>query len=730
MMIAVFVIVAVMYARATPFFEAPDEAAHFLYVHNLLETGELPTLFESRDAIFASQATQRHHPPLYYMAGALLVAWTERDDVDAYLNVNPLAAIGNVTDNNQNVYLHNWRSPGGDTARAIWMLRLFSIALTAGMLWMIYRIGALAFGRRKVGLLAMLLAVSVPTFVFIGASINNDNLVTFFYTAGILWTVQVWNKGEITRRDIVLISLILPGVALSKTNGLTLYGLVYGGLVLGALRGKVGWRGVIGAIVVSGIASVLLAGWWYWRNVDLYGDPFAVEIMRGIWGRGLPPRGWEQISSEAESVWLSFWMILGQFNVRGPGWVYDYVAVITALGAAGIGVYVWRRRQQWDVIVLLVTAMGLVIAALVIATQEVKVSQGRILFPMIGAFAPLLAVGWLNVLPRRFGLWRGGGLLVIPLVLVTLVTPFTVLDEAFPRLEVVEVLPDDVSPINLNAETLFVHGYRFEEDVIAPGDVVHVSIYFSHSHEDNLAIGLGAIDPLTNAVYGGVVTYPGMTFTSQLADDEVYQARLRLRLDGIDEVLSPRRLNLNVGWVAFDGSEIVRNVEWTSPEGESLSSSLVVGGVTLIHPDYEPPSMETDVDVVFGDVIGVEGYTVWETELAPGDVMTVSLLLDYVSPMDNDWTLTVGLVDEQGTLVTQKDGMPLGYPTSAWRAESPFIEVRAITIPEDAPPGAYQLYFGWYDHETLERLPISAENARDNLYWLPETITIRADNSR
>jgi len=79
-----FVILAVFYAANTPPFEAPDEASHFLYIHNLLETGQLPIL-EDRATMFESQSVQRHHPPLYYLIGALLISWTERDDLPMYL---------------------------------------------------------------------------------------------------------------------------------------------------------------------------------------------------------------------------------------------------------------------------------------------------------------------------------------------------------------------------------------------------------------------------------------------------------------------------------------------------------------------------------------------------------------------------------------------------------------------------------------------------------------------
>src|SRR5258708_7118312 len=176
-----FVILAICSASLTPAFEPPDEAAHFLYIHNMLGERRLQ-IKKSRDAELKSQPTQRHQPPLYYLIGAALISWTQRADVANYLHVNPFAAIGIVSPNNQNVFLHPLNYPG-DTGTAIWILRLYSIALATIALSYVYLTGRLAFGN-PVGLLAMLLTASIPGFIFIGAGFNKDNLVTAGDAAG------------------------------------------------------------------------------------------------------------------------------------------------------------------------------------------------------------------------------------------------------------------------------------------------------------------------------------------------------------------------------------------------------------------------------------------------------------------------------------------------------------------------------------------------------------------
>src|SRR5688572_14284672 len=227
-----FALLAILYAASTPLFESPDEASHFLYAHNLQQTGQLPVL-EDQDTVFASQSAQRHHPPLYYALGALLISLTQRGDLDAYLQLNPLASVGVVADNNLNVYLHPVPPPSGDTAVAVWIFRLFSIVLSTTTVWLIYRVALLIAGRR-IALLALLLLVSMPTFNSISASLSSDNLITLLQAAGVYCCLKWWQIRQISRWDILLISLILSAVALTKINGLTLFAIVYGWVILGA----------------------------------------------------------------------------------------------------------------------------------------------------------------------------------------------------------------------------------------------------------------------------------------------------------------------------------------------------------------------------------------------------------------------------------------------------------------------------------------------------------------
>lgn len=716
MLCLLFVALGSAYASQTPVFEAPDEGAHFLYIHNLLETGELPVMV-SRDEVFASRAVQRHHPPLYYLLGALLVGGIDRSDVEAYFVDNPFGAIGFVSDNNQNIYLHSPQPPDGSTHVAVWLLRLYSLALATGTLWLVYKVGQTAFPGRPVGLLAMALLIAIPGFVAGAASINNDNLVTFLFAAGMALTLDIWRRGAVSRRDLLWLSLILAASTISKQTGLALPPMVYGALGLAVLRGRLAWRDVWRVVGVTLAATALLAGWWYVRNWQLYGDPLALHRTLRIWGRGSAvSRGLSAILFEAKGVWDSFWMTLGHFNIRGPEWLYGYVPILVVAGLAGL-VPAWLRQRGSgrDAILVLLAVCLTLIAALVAATRQINVSQGRILYPMMIGFAPLLALGWRSL----FGRWVAP-LLLVPLLGLSLVTPFAYLDRAYAELAVVEALPPDAVPVVAEAEGLQLAGYRLLTPVVAPGDLVELDVYFRGYHPDNPTFFVQALDPVTRDTLGGVDLYPGMSPTSELETGSLYSARVAFRID-VRDVLRPAlmQLRLVLGWRVLEPDPSPgRFLDWADANGTPVDL-LTVAGPTLVDPTLPEPVPAVRTQVLFGDAIQLMGYTLPDTVVVAGETLPISLVWDARAAIDADYTLTVGLVNADGALVAQADDPIPGYPTSAWVSGRPFAHERVLELPPNLPSGEYRVYVGWYSTPDLVRLAVSGDDARDNVLYLP-----------
>lgn len=699
-----FALLAAAYSRATPPFEPPDEAPHFLYAHNILVEGGLP-LLEDRAVVFASQSTQRHQMPLYYLIGALLISGTDRSDLDQFLIQNHLASIGVVAINNQNLYLHPLDPPTDGTLRAIFILRAYSIALGVGTLLLIYR-GASRLFSPRTGVIVMLLAASIPTFIFISASISNDNLVTFLVTAGVVWCIEVWQRARLSLRDAPLIGLILAGTALSKANGLVLFGIIGVLVIVGALTRRWSWRAALQALALAGAISALLAGWWYVRNLNLYGDLLSIQATQRIWGRGdsinTTPLG---VLDEARGIYYSFWMTLGYLNVGGPQWLYPYTFVLVVgalIGSIALLIGAVRQRRG-DRVFALGLCWLLVLAALaaqVAATRQIASSQGRILFPALLGFAGLIVISWKALLPRRLT-----PLLVMPIIIAAFTGATIFLPDAYRPLTVVRAPADEARPIDAAAEGLRLVAYALDQTAAAPGDRVTGTLYFTGAHPDNPRLILRAIDRRDGTILGGAEFYPGMIPTATLDPSLIYRAPFRFDLDPAAAPIAPLQLGLLVDWRTLDDGDPAQGRYLTWDAG----SPPILDAWTLVDPAFAPAPPAVVVTATFGGSIRLEGYT-----LADG---SIRLIWRALTTLDGDYRLALGAFDAAGAVIAQADGEPAGFPTSAWVAGQVFEDVRAFA----PPPEAASIYLGWYAVADGTRLPADPDPRGDALFVIPLT---------
>ncbi|MCB0196578.1 MAG: hypothetical protein KDJ65_31790, partial [Anaerolineae bacterium] len=175
-----FTLLTIIYSIANPLFESPDELWHYPFVWHLARTAELPVQDPANPQLWQQEGSQ---PPLYYALAALLTAPIPTNNLPALIYRNPHADIGLVSpDGNANIIVHTaaeqW--PWHSAALAIHLARFFSIALGLGTILAIY-----ALARRlwpnypHLALVAMAFVAFNPMFLYISASVNNDNLITF-----------------------------------------------------------------------------------------------------------------------------------------------------------------------------------------------------------------------------------------------------------------------------------------------------------------------------------------------------------------------------------------------------------------------------------------------------------------------------------------------------------------------------------------------------------------------
>ncbi len=104
-------------------------------------------------------------------------------------------------------------------------------------------------------------------------------------------------------------------------------------------------------------------------------------------------------------------------------------------------------------------------------------------------------------------------------------------------------------------------------------------------------------------------------------------------------------------------------------------------------------------DEVLGGRVRLAGYRLSAEQVAPGDRLDVALAWQATEEMDVAYRVFLHLVGPDGTLVAQDDGEPVGWtrPTTGWAVGEVVVDPRAVTIPDGAADGTYEVRVGLYD---------------------------------
>ncbi|MGE5263762.1 MAG: DUF2142 domain-containing protein, partial [Acidobacteriota bacterium] len=452
LLLLAFILLATIYSVATPIFEAGDEIWHFPFVQHLATGHSLPVQDPAVKTLWEQEGGQ---PPLYYALGALATFWIDTGDLSDRRWMNPEAKIGiPLAYGNKNLIVHTSAEdfPWHNTALAVHLLRFLSILLSAGTVALTYFLALeIKAGDKTLAALAAACVAFNPMFLFISASVNNDNLAVMLATLAMLLLVRLITRGPTPARLAVL-GVVLGLAALSKASNLgllilaaivflylilrnsqSLYDIkennrgTVGAPLVGARSGRVGARSgrprgspllhidfgsligrfrstlpLLASCFLCAAIVVVIAGWWYARNWLLYGDPLAFNVWVAIAGGRPAPATLTGLLGEFQGFRISFWGNFGGVNVIAPDWVYTVLDIVTFLSAAGLLIGIIRRTLP-RLLALPAVWLALICASLVRWTLLTLASQGRLIFPAISAVAILLVYGLEQL---RIGNWQ------------------------------------------------------------------------------------------------------------------------------------------------------------------------------------------------------------------------------------------------------------------------------------------------------------------------------------
>jgi len=721
--LALYLLLAVLYGLVTPIYEGPDEIGHVLYVKHLFEGRGLPR--QTREYALAYGFGQEgSQPPLYYALNAALVRVLRLSlaGLEGVPPVNPFTTCGRPARYNVACYRHDPRQevfPFQGAARAVHVMRLLSALLGGITVTAVYLATRQAFpGSEEAALLAAELVAFNPQFTFMGGVVNNDNLVNCLVAMAVALTLYGLRRGFTWWRALVL-GLVCGLAALAKLGGLAALAFVGMGLLvdlklqiancrLQIVDRRRRWALAIthGSLVVGAVLAV--AGWWFVRNWVLYGEPTGATMMHAIYaGRdGWPAR---LVLPEILKTFRSYWSRF-PCELSFPRPVHAALGLLVGLGVGG-WVRAWRAisRRERRTGGLLLVWLGLVVLAWVRWNQISHAPHGRLLFQADAAIGGLLGYGLarLTPRPRRVLVGVGVGLWALAMAGALLVVrPAFALPPRYPASA--PPVPPQPLPRTTFGDRISLSGYEVSPRSLEPGRALSVALFLQASRpvSEDYALALQLLSPVPgddttlvnfNTIPGGG-TYP----TYSWRPDEVIVDRYRLEI--------PERVERAHAWrvVAIfyrlsDGERLPVTVAG-QPAGEMLGLGMVRVGAS--EPLDVPSQARLEPAPVFGEAIALQGAQVTLVEKAAQ--VHVSLWWKALAAPDKDCTVFVHLLDEDGQLVGTGDGPPLwgGFPTRTWRFGDGILDEHVVPLSPHLAPGDYAVTVGWYDPATGARLLI------------------------
>lgn len=113
---------------------------------------------------------------------------------------------------------------------------------------------------------------------------------------------------------------------------------------------------------------------------------------------------------------------------------------------------------------------------------------------------------------------------------------------------------------------------------------------------------------------------------------------------------------------------------------------------------------------VFSDLFELLGYEVTTGgETGAGGSVELKLWWRSLRETDTSYTVFTHLLGPGEVVWGQQDSLPVGgsRPTPGWVTNEVIEDIYSLTLRETAPSGKYQLEIGWYDAQTMERLPVT-----------------------
>ncbi len=713
-----YVLLASLYSLVTPLFEASDELWHYPMVKYMADHSlQLPPQDPTNPAAWRQEGSQ---PPLYYMMAAILTGWIDTSDMEQIRRINPHANIGEVhPDGNANMIVHRTKAeafPWHGTVLAVHLSRFLSITLGLGTVVITYLIACEIFPERpNIVLGATALTAFIPMFLFISGSVNNDNLSNLLGNLLTLLVVRLLKLQTIPNwRIYILLGVCIGAGLLAKLNLGFFIPVIAIALLLISIRLR-NWRPLVIGGFISGGLTIVIAGWWYWHNWQLYADPTGLAMFLQMVGRRGIPANAAQLWSERNSFTQAYWGFFGGVNVPLPDFIYLVLNIIGGLGLLGALAFViyTLARKTWSFDRWLPASVTLLWPIVTFIsylrwTAETPASQGRLVFVALSSISLWMVVGWIWWQPKRVQPYSIAATAIL-FGSMSVIVPFTIIAPTYALPLQDNVSKDPLATFNQpnnDSGQMALVASSINTAKARPENYVFITTMWQIKSplNNDWSLFTHLVTP-DGVIIGQRDVYPGegKLATSDLEAGRAWSNPIAVFVP--NAAYAPMTLDVEIGWYYLKTGVRMKLIDG----GETFK----IGTVQLEpRSDTENLGVPNPIQVNFDNQVELVGYSLSDLSPTVGDSIDLTLYWRGLHKLDKDYKVFANIIDRPTlTKYAASDGMPVNWqaPTTTWETGTIIKDVHTLKVDPNAPPGIYDTEIGLYsqnDDGTIQRLRI------------------------
>jgi len=517
------------------------------------------------------------------------------------------------------------------------------------------------------------------------------------------------------------------------------------GLLRLALFGRrIDWRHLLTAGLAIGLPVLLITGWWFWRNLQLYGDLLGFKMFTPYFTRAVPA-DLAQIWSERISFLYGYWGNFGGLNLPIPAWAFTTLNVLLALSALGLVIaflqFVVQIASRSSLFTLrpssFVSRNGplffialwavIVFVSWLNWTRTTWSSQGRLVFYALPAYSILIVAGLAAWMPRRLAPYLVAAL-GVGMALLSAAMPLAVIAPAYarpPQLTEAQIASLPQRTDVTFGDALVLLGYDAPSAPVKPGDSIRLTLYWHAlgptDREYSVFVHLLNEDELEAQDKGPAYPGRGNLPSTTLAPGQTWAETWVVPIRGT--AYAPARLMWEIG--LFDPTSGAR-LPAVDRSGRAVGDSCRFGQIELTRPSGSPFN---PVAYDFDDQIELIGFDLDRRTVRPGDTLHLTLYWRAVAQPLRDYTVFVHVLGKQQDKVAARDAQP-SPPTSRWEPGQVVTATYPLQFDAAAKPDVYDIAIGVYyftGASSFQRLKVITRDGRQqqDVVWLGKVRVVR-----